>query len=335
MTLFLHIVFVSETLEEVIAISPLCISTITIFFKIFAVIINRDQLINLIETFESKPCKACNKDEIDVQMKFDRSIRSYTIYYILLCTFSCSGAVAAGIFDILERRLPYNAYVPWDCTSLLAFLISSLTLIICLIVVTTINAATETTILGLCLQTCAQFEILKHRLASMAKREVLSPKSPLNNTFRKTCTLSENVSHHLCIIRLVQEINYLYRHVIFVQFFVSILVLCSTVYHVSSHLTVKTLTTLIVFLFSMFVQIFIYCIAGDQVTTKSFGLSEVVYNIDWTFMTISERKDLLMIMKRSTKPVKLTSSFLVTLSLESYGNLLKATFSAFNLLQQF
>lgn len=37
-------------------------------------------------------------------------------------------------------------------------------------------------------------------------------------------------------------------------------------------------------------------------------------------MTISEQKDLLMIMKRSTKPIKLTSSFLVTLSLESYGN---------------
>jgi hypothetical protein len=49
-------------------------------------------------------------------------------------------------------------------------------------------------------------------------------------------------------------------------------------------------------------------------------LSEGVYQMDWTLMTISERRDLLMIMKRSTRPIKLTSSFLVTLSLTSYGN---------------
>ncbi|KYN07117.1 hypothetical protein ALC62_01925, partial [Cyphomyrmex costatus] len=52
----------------------------------------------------------------------------------------------------------------------------------------------------------------------------------------------------------------------------------------------------------------------------STGLSEIVYHLDWMLMTINEQKDLLMIMKRSTKPIKFTSSFLVTLSLESYGN---------------
>jgi len=53
---------------------------------------------------------------------------------------------------------------------------------------------------------------------------------------------------------------------------------------------------------------------------QSTGLSEAVYEMDWILMPISEQKDLLMIMRRSTRPIKFTSSFLVTLSLESYGN---------------
>ncbi|XP_011705227.1 PREDICTED: odorant receptor Or2-like, partial [Wasmannia auropunctata] len=108
---------------------------------------------------------------------------------------------------------------------------------------------------------------------------------------------------------LAKMINDVFSQVIFVQFFVSILVF-------------------------MFVQIFIYCWAGNEVMLKSTGLGEAIYHMDWILMTISEQKDLLMIMKRSTRPIKFTSSFLVTLSLESYGNILKASYSAFNVLQQ-
>jgi len=53
---------------------------------------------------------------------------------------------------------------------------------------------------------------------------------------------------------------------------------------------------------------------------QSTGLSEAIYEMDWILMPISKQKDLLMIMKRSTRPIKFTSSFLVTLSLESYGS---------------
>jgi len=53
---------------------------------------------------------------------------------------------------------------------------------------------------------------------------------------------------------------------------------------------------------------------------QSTGLSEAIYEMDWILMPTNKQKDLLMIMKRSTRPIKFTSSFLVTLSLESYIN---------------
>ncbi|KMQ89939.1 odorant receptor isoform a [Lasius niger] len=142
----------------------------------------------------------------------------------------------------------------------------------------------------------------------------------LNDASNETGRLSEHILHHLCIIRLAKIINNVFSQVIFVQFFASILVLCLTLYHLSSHMTIADFVTLIVYTLCMFVQIFVYCWAGNEVMLKSTGLSETVYQIDWILMPINERKDLLMIMKRSTRPIKFTSSFLVTLSLESYGN---------------
>lgn len=86
---------------------------------------------------------------------------------------------------------------------------------------------------------------------------------------------------------------------------------------------------------------------------QSTSLADAVYHMDWSLLPISESKDLLMIMRRSTIPIKFTSSFLITLSLQSYSNvsstlpnsysvilqffcfqILKTSYSVFNLLQQ-
>jgi len=60
-------------------------------------------------------------------------------------------------------------------------------------------------------------------------------------------------------------INEIFSQVIFVQFFTSILVLCASLYHVSSNPTITGLATMIVYILTMFVQIFIYCWAGNEV----------------------------------------------------------------------
>lgn len=166
-------------------------------------------------------------------------------------------------------------------------------------------------------------------------------------------------NRHIYIDRFPEMINEVFNQVVFVQFFASILILCSSVYYLSSHITVEDFVKLVIYTFCMFVQIYVYCWAGNEVILKvnhnfstykktysekkkennvlqqndnwiiiyqslpfvqSTGLSEAVYEINWTLVTVSEQKDLLMIMKHSTRSIKFTSSFLVTLSLESYAN---------------
>jgi len=53
---------------------------------------------------------------------------------------------------------------------------------------------------------------------------------------------------------------------------------------------------------------------------QSISIGEAVYCMDWSLLSIIEKKELLMIMIRSTIPIKFTSSFMITLSLQSYSN---------------
>jgi hypothetical protein len=47
-------------------------------------------------------------------------------------------------------------------------------------------------------------------------------------------------------------------------------------------------------------------------------LGNAVYNIDWTILKIGDKKNLLTIMLLFCKPLKFTSTFFITLSIDSY-----------------
>lgn len=182
--------------------------TVDISLSPYLLKINSFNLCNFYDSFV--PSLSYNKADYYYYMFliYFYKCRSYSIYYILLCALSAMGGVAAGVLDVLESQLPYNMWVPWDCTSFLVFWFTSLQEIVALIIATILNVATETIILGFSLQMCAQFEILKHRLQRIVKHseeEIFLNSNSLNTVSRKTIKLSEHVSHHLRIIRFVKQ----------------------------------------------------------------------------------------------------------------------------------
>jgi len=118
---------------------------------------------------------------------------------------SATGAVAGGMLDTLEGGLPYNVWVPYDYSSSLSLWLTSFQESIGVILGTIINVATETSVLGFCLQTCAQFEILKYRLQTMVNPTERTLEYFPTHTLDKTNRLSKHVRHHLIIIRFVEQ----------------------------------------------------------------------------------------------------------------------------------
>ncbi|EFN72254.1 hypothetical protein EAG_04144, partial [Camponotus floridanus] len=122
-----------------------------------------------------------------------------------------------GLLQILEGQLPFRMWVPYDYTSPFLLWFTSIQMIVAVIFATFVNLATETTVLGFCLQICAQIEILKHRLQRMMKSsEKKTSRISLNDESNEIGKLSEYILHHLCIIRFVKQIIKLFYICIYV-----------------------------------------------------------------------------------------------------------------------
>jgi len=86
LTQLLDIILVMENVDDFATTSLVLLSSVVLLFKAAAVITRRDEIVNLMETLQKKPCKACNEEENDIQMKFDCMIR--LVYLLILSMLS-------------------------------------------------------------------------------------------------------------------------------------------------------------------------------------------------------------------------------------------------------
>ncbi|XP_046144665.1 uncharacterized protein LOC114872760 [Osmia bicornis bicornis] len=184
----------------------------------------------------------------------------------------------------------------------------------------TVHIACDALIWGLFIHTCSQLEILGARLKAIKQGNNQSAKA--------------SARYHDRVYRFTRMINDEFKMIIFVQFTVSTLVVCFTLYIlvITNDMNTK-FVNLIMYACAMLVQIFFFCWYGNEVKLKSIGISDVIFGIDWTQMNNDTKRILLMIMRRATDSIEFTSFHIVTLNLESFVNLLKTSYSAFNVLQ--
>ncbi|XP_011705250.1 PREDICTED: putative odorant receptor 71a, partial [Wasmannia auropunctata] len=336
LTQFMDIIFVVNNINDFVTNTLMFFTIVAVCCKATVVVMRRNAIINLMQILLKAPYKPRDKDEVAIQTKFDKFIRSCSIKYSLLATSSITGLTLGSVLNVMHGHLPYRIWLPWDYNIPLIFWTVSIHQIITLIFAAIINVGTETLVFGLFIQTCAQLEIFENRLHKFIINKTVKY---LGHTFSSSnkdkIGISEYIHHHLSIYKYAKRVNVIFNQVLFVQFFGSILVLCTSVYYLSMHIRELSATaSLLVYTICMFAQIFVYCWSGNEVILKSMSIADTIYRMDWPLLSINEKKGLLMIMIRSTVPIKFTSSFLITLSLQSYTSILKTSYSAFNVLQQ-
>ncbi|XP_025266801.1 odorant receptor 46a-like isoform X1 [Camponotus floridanus] len=335
LTQFMDIVLVVDNIDDFATNTLMFLTIVAICCKATVIIIRRNSIIRLVQKLLKAPYKPQDEDEMAVQTKCDKFIKSWSIKYIVLVIGSVTGITIGSVLNMMQGHLPYRVWLPYDTNVSLIFWITSIQQIVSIIFGAIINVGTETLIFGLSLQTCAQFEIYELRLRKLVTSKITNYLNhlPASSKIRKVA-ISEYIHHHLCIYRFAKTINMIFNQVFFIQFFGSILILCTSVYYVSTHMMESESATLIIYTFCMFVQIYLFCWSGNEVILKSMNLRDAIYHTEWFLLSISDKKELIMIMMRSTIPVKFTSSFLITLSLQSFSSILKTSYSAFNLLQK-
>ncbi|XP_051174497.1 odorant receptor Or1-like [Leptopilina boulardi] len=118
------------------------------------------------------------------------------------------------------------------------------------------------------------------------------------------------------------------------QFFASIINICTLVFSLSNkneindRVIVQSMA-LIAFLF----QLFLYCHFGNEVMLKSLKLANVMSIIDWTSLTKNTKQGLLLISLRASKPIIITSGYVIPMTYDTFFKILKTSYAAYNVLQ--
>ncbi|KAL0112594.1 hypothetical protein PUN28_012115 [Cardiocondyla obscurior] len=335
-TEFLDILFVVNNIDDFATNTLMFFTMMAVCCKATIVVTRRKEIYNLIQTLLEKPHKPQNKDEVAIQIKFNKFIRSCSLGYTFLATCSVTGLTVGSIINILHGHLPYRIWLPFNY-SVRVFYILAAHQMITLAFAATINVGTETMVLGLFIQTCAQLEIFEDRLRKLIINKTTNNKyhGHAHSLNKNKTEISDYINYHLSIYKYAKTVNIVFNEVLFFQFFGSILVLCTSVYYLSMHIKeLSAIVFLLMYTICMFAQIFVYCWSGNEVILKSASTGEAIYRMDWPSLSVTEKKELMMIMARTNIPIKFTSSFLITMSLQSYSSILKTSYSAFNLLQK-
>ncbi|KAF7992982.1 hypothetical protein HCN44_005763 [Aphidius gifuensis] len=337
--------FVSfKNLKQFINNAFILLSTIGAGVKAAHLIWQRKTIINLMKIIQSHPCIPQDEDEQIVQQKFNNKIKRMNFAYICLFVCTITTLTIASFFrDIPMKQLYYHAWIPFDYSSKFRFWMVYIHQVIAHGFDASLHAAYDTLAPAMMIQTCAQFELLNLRFEKLPQslKKKIHKFGGNNNVMinsqhlkrEEAKKIGECVSHHIQIIEFSKKNNSIFGTSIFLQYSVSSLVLCMSVLRLSQLNTFSPdLASVFLYLISMISQVFIPCFAGNQLTVQSSQICDAIYSMDWTTLTISTQKSLVLIMSRSQKPVQFISGRIIPLSMNSFNNVIRISYSIFNVL---
>ncbi|KAL0116285.1 hypothetical protein PUN28_011245 [Cardiocondyla obscurior] len=290
--------------------------------KMFTLLMNRSNIAMLIDILEKKPCRPIQSDEIEIQQKFDKHVQTNMLCYAICVETTCLCiAVTSLLTEFRKGRLTFRAWLPFDYSSSSLFRIVYVHQLISLTAGSILQVACDGLICGLLVHVCCQIEIIECRLRKLADK--------------RPDILRESVLQHNHVFKFARLVNEKFKLTIVIQFVVSTLVVCFNLYQFTKSTALRAqYIQLIMYMGCMLSQIFFYCWYGNEVKLKSRQLVDKIFDIEWFELSKHNKQSLLMIMKRSSRPIELTSAYVISMNLDSFVNLLKTSYSAYNILKQ-
>ncbi|XP_018374269.1 PREDICTED: odorant receptor 4-like [Trachymyrmex cornetzi] len=289
--------------------------------KMFTLLVNRSNIAILIDILVRKPCKPIQSDEIKIQQKFDKHVQTNTLFYAVWVETTCLCiAVTSLLTEFRKGRLTFRAWLPFDYSSSSLFHIVYAHQLISLTAGSILHVACDGLICGLLVHVCCQIEIIECRLQKVAHDQDI---------------LRKSVLQHNHIFKFARLMNEKFRLTIVIQFVVSTLVVCVILYQFTKSTASRAqYMQLMMYMGCMLSQIFFYCWYGNEVMLKSRHLINSIFEMEWFELNKQTKQSLLMIMRRSSRPIELTSAYVISMNLDSFVGLLKTSYSAYNVLKQ-
>ncbi|XP_070170242.1 odorant receptor 13a-like isoform X2 [Polyergus mexicanus] len=269
--------------------------------------------------------------ERNIMMKYARTARLFAIYTYIVTVSSfalaiippCAGLPFRYLTNLTDRNkpLPIQTYYFYDTDKSpqfeLTFLTQALTILLALFVYLSVDG-----LLGLViLHICGQLENLRHRLANMVSRKDFDR------------ALSGNITIHIRIIRFAYNIEdiftfmmlglILYFAIIFCLYgFQSFIMITEGKINDAGILRISYIVFVVVILFT---QMFLYCYVGELITEKCEEIYRALCDLEWYKLESSQVKNLIILMIRIQKPLRLTAGRIVPLTITTFCSFVKTS----------
>ncbi|XP_043465772.1 odorant receptor 85b-like [Leptopilina heterotoma] len=191
------------------------------------------------------------------------------IFFLVL--FGVSALVVSISSALLKRKnvtLPIEAWTPYALDSNVLFRVTYGFQSIALVMAAFTSASVEGLVLTFILQTCAQLELLFHRL-QLIPHLLKDYKLHSDLWIHESNLITDCIKHHMHIYTIGNRLNNVFGFVIFTQFFSSMISLCAVVYELSSLSISNSIIWSILFCLScVIMQTFLYCFYGEKIIQK-------------------------------------------------------------------
>ncbi|XP_026480259.1 odorant receptor 4-like [Ctenocephalides felis] len=154
---------------------------------------------------------------------------------------------------------------------------------------------------------------------------------------QKMRTLTSKSEHRLLDLQelrpCIEEHQKLIDPSILVNFIGSSIMICLSGFQITAGVTIDELISYIIFLTTSLLQIYTLCSYGNQLIDTSSEIAWAAYDSPWTDASMEYKKSLQFMILRAQRQQTYTAMKFSTVSFESFGAVLKASFSYFTLLR--
>ncbi|EZA57539.1 ObirOr5-V10 [Ooceraea biroi] len=183
-------------------------------------------------------------------------------------------------------------------------------------------------IITLILHTGGQIDILREWLTNVFSKESMHGMTGI--------TMKNLIGKHQKIILFTENIENLYCYIALMQFVSNTLIICSIGFVIVMSMHSPDMSTMLVktllFYIVMNLEAFIFCFAGDYLSTKSQHIADAAYRSLWYNMTVNESRTISFLIIRSQKRLTITIGKIMDLSLERFTSVIKASASYISVL---
>ncbi|XP_047002863.1 putative odorant receptor 85d [Schistocerca americana] len=156
-----------------------------------------------------------------------------------------------------------------------------------------------------------------------------------NDTYR---LLVKNIQHHQLIIKCVNEFQKATGTPVLFVVAINVLNLCSNIISLAALLEkdprASTVVKSLVGCLGFVIETAIYCLPGQMIIDQSERLVHSAYSCHWPDADGRFKSSLLIFMVRAGQPLRLRVGKLITISRETYQELMKLSYQLFNLVYQ-